>query len=72
MAQWVKNLPGDARDTREAGLIPGLRRSPGEGMATHPSIVAWTMDRGALWATIHGVARKSQKRLKQLVLSARV
>ena len=43
MAQWVKNLPGDARDTGEAGLIPGLRRSPGEGVATHPSIVAWTM-----------------------------
>ena len=32
MAQTVKNLPA---------MIPGLRRSPGEGMATHPSILAW-------------------------------
>ena len=29
-----------------------------EGMATHPSILAWRipMDRGAWWATVHGVA----------------
>ena len=36
-------------------------------MATHPSILAWQnpMDRGALWATVHGVT-KSQTRLKRL------
>ena len=29
-----------------------------EGMATHSSILAWRkpMDRGARWATVHGVA----------------
>ena len=27
----VKNLPANAGDTGDAGLIPGLRRSPGEG-----------------------------------------
>ena len=27
----VKNLPANARDTGDAGLIPGLGRSPGEG-----------------------------------------
>ena len=29
-----------------------------EGMATHSSILAWriSMDRGARWATVHGVA----------------
>ena len=29
-----------------------------EGMATHSSILAWRipMDRGAWWATVHGVA----------------
>ena len=27
----VKNLPAKAGDTRDAGLIPGLGRSPGEG-----------------------------------------
>ena len=30
-----------------------------EGMATHPSILAWRihMDKGAWWATVHGVAK---------------
>ena len=27
----VKNLPADAGDTRDAGLIPGSGRSPGGG-----------------------------------------
>ena len=27
----VKNLPANAGDTRDMGLIPGLRRSPGIG-----------------------------------------
>ena len=34
----VKNLPANEGD---AGSIPGLGRSPGEGMATHSSILAW-------------------------------
>ena len=34
----VKNLPANAG---EAGLTPGLGRSPGEGNATHSSILAW-------------------------------
>ena len=30
-----------------------------EGMATHSSILAWrsSMDRGAWWAMVHGVAK---------------
>ena len=31
VAQLVKNPPANAGDTRDAGLIPGLGRSPGEG-----------------------------------------
>ena len=27
----VKNLPANAGDIRDTGLIPGLERSPGEG-----------------------------------------
>ena len=27
----VKNLPANAADTRDAGSIPGLGKSPGEG-----------------------------------------
>ena len=37
----VKNLPGNAGDIRESGLIPGSGRSPEEGTATHSSILAW-------------------------------
>ena len=31
VALVVKNLPADAGDIRDAGLIPGLGRSPGGG-----------------------------------------
>ena len=35
-----------------------------EEMATHPSILAWkTMNRGAMQAIVHGVTKKSRKRL---------
>ena len=34
----VKNLPASAGDV---SLIPGWGRSPGGGMATHSSILAW-------------------------------
>ena len=43
----VKNLPANAGDIRDPGLIPTSRRSPGqedpleEGMATHSNILAW-------------------------------
>ena len=35
-----------------------------EGMATHSSILAWRilMDRGAWWATVHGVAMSQTQR----------
>ena len=34
----VENVLANAGDM---GLIPGLERSPGEGMTTHSSILAW-------------------------------
>ena len=37
----VTNLPGNARDMRDMGLIPGLGRAPGEGNGSHCSILAW-------------------------------
>ena len=36
----IKNLPANAGDVRDMGLIPGLERSPGEDTATHSSILA--------------------------------
>ena len=37
----VKNPPANAGEARDASLIPGLGRSPGEEMATYSSILAW-------------------------------
>ena len=37
----VKNLPANAGDIRDSGLIPELGRSLEEAMATHSSILAW-------------------------------
>ena len=41
------------------GLIPGLGRSPGEenGYPLQSSCLEKFMDRGALWATVLGVAK---------------
>ena len=50
----VKNLPANAGDT---GSIPGLGRSPGEENCNPLQYSGWEnpMDRGAWWATVHGV-----------------
>ena len=51
-------------DTRDVGLIPGSGKSPGvgNGKLLQYSFLGNPMDRGAWWATVHGVA-KSQTRL---------
>ena len=53
----VKNPPANAEDARDVGLIPGLGRSPGEGNGNplQYSCLGIPMDRGAWWATVHGV-----------------
>ena len=50
----VKNLPANAGDT---GLIPGSGKSPGEGNGNplQYSRLGNLMNRGAWWATVHGV-----------------
>ena len=60
----VRNLPANARDTRDAGWIPGWGRSPGVGNGTplQYSCLENSMDRGAWQATVQGVA-KSQTQL---------
>ena len=45
----LKNPPANAGDTRDLGSIPGSGRSPGVGMATHSSILAWKI----LWTEEH-------------------
>ena len=58
---WLKNLPANAGDV---GLILEWGRSPGEGNDNplQYSCLGNPMDRGAGWATFHGIA-KSQTRL---------
>ena len=55
----VSNSPANAGDAREVGLIPGSGRSPGEGNGNslQYSCLENSIDRGTLWATIHGVAK---------------
>ena len=61
----VKNSPAIAVVTRGAGLISGLGRSPGggQGKTLQYSCLENPMDRGAWWATVHGVIQ-SQTQLK--------
>ena len=51
----VKNPPANAGDIR--GSIPGLGKSPGGGNGNplQDSCLENPMDRGAGWATVHGV-----------------
>ena len=59
MVLLVKNLPVNAADIRDPGLIPGSGRSPGggHGNSLQYSSLENSMDRGAWQATIHGVAK---------------
>ena len=57
VAQGVNNPPAYAGD---AGLIPGVRRSPGGGNGNpfqYPCLEN-PVDRGAWWATAHGVEKE--------------
>ena len=57
MALAVKNPPANAKDIREAGLIPGWGGSPGGGHGNPLQCYCLEnlMDRGAWRATVHGV-----------------
>ena len=59
MALVVKIPPASAGGIRDPGLIPGLGRSPGEGNGNplQYSCLENPMDRGAWWATAHGVTK---------------
>ena len=54
----VENLPVNVEQIRDGGLIPGLGRSPGGGHGDplQYSCLENLIDRGALWATVHGFA----------------
>ena len=60
--QWVKNLPANAGDTRDAASTSRSGRSPevGNGNPVQYSYLGNPMDRGDWWATAHGVAKRLQ------------
>ena len=61
---WASGFPGGSSGKQSAynvgdlGSIPGLRRPPGEGNGhlLQYSCLESPVDRGAWWATVHGVA----------------
>ena len=60
MAQWLPVTTGNAR---EAGSNPESRELPGVGNGNplQYSCLGNPMDRGAWWATVHGVAKESDR-----------
>ena len=65
----VKNLPANAGDAKDVGLIPGSGRSP-EGGHSNPlqySCLENPMDQGAWWST----GLQSQTQLKRLSFPTR-
>ena len=55
----VKNLPANADDVRDRSSVPESGRSPGggNGNTLQYSCLENPIDRGAWWATVHGVAK---------------
>ena len=55
----VKESACNTGDTGDVGSIPGLRRSPGEGICNPLQYfrLGNPIDRKARWATVHGVAQ---------------
>ena len=58
----LKNLPANAENTGDEGLIPGSGRSPvrGNGNTLQYSCPPNPKDRGGWWAIVHGVCKESR------------
>ena len=56
----AKTLPANAGDARDAGSVPRLGRSPGEGNGSllQYSCLGNSKDRGPWWVTVHGAAKR--------------
>ena len=69
VALVIKNLLVNTGDTRDADLILGLGRSPGErqGNPLQYSCLENPMDRGAWWATVQRVAESDMTKMSAFV-----
>ena len=66
LPQWLRGKESTC-NAGDPSLIPGFRRSPGEGNG-YPlqySYLGNPMDRGAWWVTIHVVSKESNTATKQ-------
>ena len=63
----VKNLPANTGDAGDTGLIPGSGRSSGGGNGNplQYSCLENSMNRGAWWAKVHDVVKKSDMTERQ-------
>ena len=69
----VKNPPANAGDTWDTVLIPGSQRSP-RGGNVNPlwySCQENSKERGAWWATVHGVAESQTRQARAVLLVTR-
>ena len=66
IALFVRNLPANAGDIRDMGLIPGLGRFPGGGNGNpfQYSCLENPMDRGAWRVTVHGIAESDMTEVR--------
>ena len=67
----VKNPPANAGDARDVSSIPGQGRSPeeGNGNPLQYSCLENPIDRGAWWATVHGVAKSQAQDCRMAAVS---
>ena len=69
LPRWLSGkeyLPANSEDSGDAGSVSGSERFPGggNGNSLQYSSLENSMDRGALWAAVHGET-KSQRRLSE-------
>ena len=61
LSRWLSNKESacNARETADTGSIPGSGRSSGggDGNPVQYSCLGNPMEKGAWWATVHGVAK---------------
>ena len=64
LSGWLR-CKESACSAEDEGLIPGLGRCPGKGNGNllHYSCLKNSMERGAWWATVHGVTKETQLRI---------
>ena len=70
----AKNPPANARDIRDAGLIPGsgISHREGNGNPLQYSCLEGPMDRGAWWATVHGVTKSWTQPKKETKVNLKI